>query len=65
MPKILDPRILEGRRNRNRKVRKMFEDMTQDHRTLEYTLSCIVAEFGLSESTIIKIIKENGPYADK
>ena len=63
MPRILDPRILEGRKNRNSKIRKMFNDMASDHRTTEYILKCIVQEFGLGEATIIKIIKEKGLYA--
>ncbi|MEI6898664.1 MAG: hypothetical protein WCL00_02205 [Bacteroidota bacterium] len=64
MPIIRDPRIIEGRKNRNREIRKMFEDMTQDHRTLEYTLECIIKKFGLSEGTIIKIIKKEGCYGE-
>ena len=63
MPRILDPRIIEGRKNRNQKIRKMFNTMADDHRTTEYILECIVREFGLSEATIIMIIKEQGPYA--
>ena len=63
MPRILDQRIIEGRKNRNQKIRKMFNNMADDHRTTEYILACIVNEFGLSEATIIKIIKEQAPYA--
>lgn len=65
MPKILDKRILEGRRNRNAKIRKMFNDMAADHRTTEYILSEIIKEFGLSEQTIIKIIKQTGTYGEQ
>ena len=64
MPVIKDLRILEGRKNRNRKIRKMFDDMTYDHRTLEYTIECIIKEFGLSEGTIYKIIKKEGYYVE-
>ena len=63
MPRILDQRIIEGRKNRNTKIRRMFKDMADDHRTTEYILECIVHEFGLSEHTIIKIIKQEGTYA--
>ena len=62
MPRILDLRIIEGRKNRDQKIRKMFNCMADDHRTTEYILSCIVKEFGLSEGTIVKIIKEQPPY---
>ena len=65
MPIILNADIIEGRKNRNRKIRKMFNNMADEHLTTEYILGRIVFEFGLSETTIIKIIKEKGRYADK
>ena len=62
MPKIIDPAILQGKHNRNERIRKRFHKFMDDHITVEYALSQIVLEEGLSESTITKIIKEYGSY---
>ena len=62
MPKIIDPAILQGKQNRNERIRKTFKKFMDEHRDVAWSLDQIVLQEGLSESTITKIIKEYGCY---
>jgi hypothetical protein len=62
MPKITDPKVREGKINRNNLIREQFESLINDGRTVDYILDKLKFRFGLSESTIMQIIKEYGSY---
>ncbi len=62
MPKIIDPRVVEAKKQRNEMIRKKFRAFMNDGRTVEWALNELVKEWGLSESTITQIVKEYGNY---
>ena len=64
MPRTVNEALLQGKRNRNNKVREFFRKLTSENKSVEYTLGECVKEFGMSESTILKIIKRHGCYQD-
>lgn len=58
MPKITDKRVQEGKKNRDRKIRKYFDKRWKDGLRTEVIIEEVIFEWGLSESTINKILKE-------
>ena len=62
MPKVIDPRVVEGKKCRDAAIRKKFKAYLDDHRTVEFAISETIKAYGLSESTIMKIVKEYGIY---
>lgn len=64
MPRTIDERVLEGKRNRNNEIRKHFEKRWGDGLRYEIIESEIIMKWGLSASTINKIMKGYGNYSD-
>jgi len=63
MPKkIKDDRIRQGRQNRNEKIRKYFAKRFNEGYRYEVIEEEIILEWGLSTSTIYKILKGYGDY---
>ncbi|MDD3666710.1 MAG: hypothetical protein PHQ65_15700 [Bacteroidales bacterium] len=70
MPLINNPKTIAYKKKRDEDIKKMFDDMASDHRTVEYIYKCICERYGLSEHTVNKIIKgygkpENSKSIDK
>ncbi len=61
MPRIT-PEVQEYKKCRDAAIRKRFETFMKDHRSVEYALGELAKQYGLAESTIMKIIKEYGNY---
>lgn len=58
MPKITDKRVQEGKKNRDKKIRKYFIKRWKDGLRTEVIIEEVIFEWGLSESSINKILKE-------
>lgn len=57
MPKITDARVLLGKQNRNNDIRKYFEKRWGDGLRYEVIEEEIILKWGVSPSTINKIMK--------
>jgi AraC-like DNA-binding protein len=57
MPKTSDS-VKENKKCRDILIRKRFKAYLDDHRSVEFALSELAKQFGLAESTILKIVKE-------
>lgn len=58
MPKIKDKRVSEGKKNRNRAIRKYFDKRWNDGLRTEVIYDEVIAKWGLSASSINKILKQ-------
>lgn len=58
MPKIIDKRVQEGKKNRNREIRKYFEKQWKAGYRTDKIYDEVISKWGLSESSINKILKE-------
>lgn len=57
MPKITDKRIMIGKRNRNAEIRKYFEKRWGEGVRYEVIEEEVILKWGVSGSTIEKIMK--------
>lgn len=62
MARIIDDRIFRGKQNRNEKIRRYFEKRWLEGIRWEIIESEIILEWGVSSSTINKIMKKYGDY---
>lgn len=58
MPKIKDKRVSEGKLNRNREIRKFFDKRWKDGLRTDVIYEEVIAKWGLSTSSINKILKQ-------
>jgi len=63
MPKVQDPRVIQGKKCRDEAIRKKFKAYMDENKTVEFALDQLIIAYGLSESTITKILKKTGIYA--
>lgn len=54
--------VRKNKKSRDILIRKRFKTYMDDHRSVEYALDELAKHYGLAESTLMKIIKEYGPY---
>ena len=59
MPRIKDNRVIEGKKNRNNKIRKYFEKRWNEGFRYEVIEEEVIKEFGVSVSTITRILKQD------
>lgn len=62
--KTKDQRVIDGKKNRNRRIRKRFAALWNDGKRIECIMDILISETGLSESTITQIVKNYGHYND-
>lgn len=58
MPRIKDKRVLEGKKNRNRNIRKYFDKRWKDGLRTEVIYEEVIDKWGLSSATINNILKQ-------
>ena len=62
MPRVTDERVLRGKINRNNDIRKYFEKRFNEGLRYDVIEEEIILKWGVSNSTINKIIKGYGIY---
>lgn len=65
MPKINDKRILQGKRNRNKAIRRYFARYFNAGLRYEIIIEKLILKHGLSESSINQILKKYGGYSNE
>lgn len=63
--RIKDPRIVQGKKNRNNSIRAYFNKRYNQGARYEIIEEEIILKWGISSSTIYMIVNEYGRYADK
>ena len=58
MPRITDERVLAGKRNRDRDIRKYFDKRWKDGLRTEVIYDEVINKWGLSSGMISKILKQ-------
>jgi oxalate decarboxylase/phosphoglucose isomerase-like protein (cupin superfamily) len=59
MPKIVDKRVLQGKKNRNEEIRKYFAKRWKDGMRYEVIEEEVILKWGVSASVITKIMQGN------
>jgi AraC-like DNA-binding protein len=63
MATIKDRRVVAGKQSRNGRIREYFEKRFNAGMRYEVIMDEIISQWGLSESTVSRIIKRSGGYA--
>jgi hypothetical protein len=63
MPVVKDARVVRGKINRNENIKSYFRKRFNEGARYEVVVDEIILQWGLSESTISQIVKENGNYS--
>jgi len=62
MPKITDPRLIEAKQQRIVKIRERFNELYRQGLRHNVVIEKLIVEIGYSESTLSKIVKQQGKY---